>query len=123
MGWLDKLFGGPKVYPTSVRTMAQFRAEVVESETPVIVDVWSETCPPCKRLVPVIIELATRYEGKVGVVEISATAERELLGALRIRATPTILVFEGGEEFLRVTGYRPPSWFHEMIAVEFPEIA
>lgn len=121
MGWLDKLFGGPKVQPTSVRTMAQFEAEVTNAETPVIVDVWSETCVPCRKLAPILIDLATEFEGRVKVVEIDTTSEPRLLGALQVRATPTVIVFHEGQEFGRVTGLRPKSWFREMLQTEFPE--
>jgi thioredoxin-like negative regulator of GroEL len=122
MGWLDKIFGGPKVHPTPVRTREQFDALVRDTELPVIVDVWSESCAPCKRLVPVLVGLATKYEGRLRVVEISTTADRGLLMDLGVRATPTIIIYDAGEEFGRVTGYRPPSWFEGMIAEEFPEV-
>lgn len=121
MSLLSKLFGGPKVHPTSIATKDQFREFVLDSDVPVIVDVWSPTCAPCKKLVPVMIDIATKHEGRVRVAEINvAAAEPALVGALRVMATPTVVIFEGGEEFGRVTGYRPPSWFHEMIDVEFP---
>lgn len=120
MGLFGSLFGGkPKIQPTPVRTAAQFDEVVRQSLLPVIVDVWSQTCPPCRKLWPVLVEVATRHEGRVRVVEISTDAERGLLQSLQVRATPTLIMFDAGEELGRTTGFRPRSWFDEMIDVEF----
>lgn len=122
MGFLSKFFGPSReVLPTPVRDLGSFRAEVLESELPVIVDVWSESCAPCRQLVPVLKSVATRHEGRVRVAEISADSDPELLRQLGVRATPTLLIFEGGQELGRVTGFRPGGWFDEMIEAEFPQ--
>ena len=89
---------------------------------PVIVDVWSETCAPCKKLVPVLIQVATKYQGKLRVAELSTQAEPRLLAELSVQATPMILVFDGGVEIGRMAGYRPAGWFDDMIASEFPDL-
>ena len=122
MGFFDRLLGGPAkapVLPERVRDSATFRRMVLESEQPVIVDVWSPSCGPCKKLEPVLIDVATRYAGKVRIVEIAtADADPMLLARLDVRATPTLLVFDRGEELGRSTGYRPASWFDQMIEAE-----
>ena len=75
MGLLDKLFKrAPQVVPARVRTLEEFERVVLDSEIPVIVDVWSATCAPCKKLEPILIDVATRYEHRVRIVEIG-TAE------------------------------------------------
>jgi thioredoxin-like negative regulator of GroEL len=120
---LAKIFGGrPDVIPTHLSTRDEFARYVLQSDVPVIVDVWSETCAPCKQLVPVLIKVATKYEGKLRVAELSTQAEPSLLAELAVRATPTILVFEGGVEIGRMAGYRPAAWFDDMISTEFPEL-
>lgn len=119
MGILDKLFGAaPQVLPTSVRDMKSFVREVEESPVPVIVDVWGPSCGPCKKLEPVLVDVATRYAGKVKVVEISTEAEPQLLAELEVRATPTLIIYKAGAELGRSAGYRPAGWFDEMIAAE-----
>jgi len=63
---LRKIFGTrPDVIPTHLSTREDFARFVLQSDVPVIVDVWSETCAPCKQLVPVLIKVATKYEGKL----------------------------------------------------------
>lgn len=123
MSLLAKLFGArPDVAPTHIETRDDFARQVLESDVPVIVDVWSDTCAPCKKLEPVLIKVATKYAGKLRVAEISTRAEPRLLSELDVRATPTILVFDGGVEVGRMAGYRPAAWFDDMIAAEFPEL-
>lgn len=119
MGLFDFLKPAPPVLPSRVRSMAQFEKLVLDSDVPVIVDVWSATCAPCKKLEPVLVDVATRYAGKVRVVEIgTADTERELLAALEVQSTPTLIMYKGGEELGRVSGLRPSSWFDQMIAAE-----
>lgn len=119
MGFFERLFATAKpVLPTSVRTLSDFQREVEQSQVPVIVDVWGPSCGPCKKLEPVLIEVATKHAGKVKVVEISTDAEPRLLGDLQVRSTPTLIIFRAGEELGRSTGYRPAAWFDDMIAAE-----
>jgi len=123
MGILSTLFGPSRtVLPTPIRDMAAFRAEVLDSDVPVIVDVWSESCAPCRQLAPVLTDVATRHEGRVRVAEVSADSEPALISGLRVRATPTLIIFDRGEEVGRVSGFRPRSWFDEMIEAEFPVV-
>jgi thioredoxin-like negative regulator of GroEL len=123
MSLLGKIFGArPDVIPTHLETHDDFERLVLQSDVPVLVDVWSETCAPCRQLEPVLIKVATKYSGKLRVAELSTRAEPKLLARLDVRATPTILVFEGGVEIGRMSGYRPAGWFDEMIATEFPDL-
>jgi thioredoxin-like negative regulator of GroEL len=123
MSLLSKIFGTrPDVIPTHLDTRDDFERYVLQSDVPVIVDVWSETCAPCKQLVPVLIQIASKYAGKLRVAELSTQAEPRLLAELDVRATPTILVFDGGVEIGRMAGYRPAGWFDDMIATEFPDL-
>lgn len=122
MGLLSSLFG-PKheVLPVHIGSAADFDREVKKSDVPVILDVWSDSCVPCRQLVPVMIDVATRYEGRIKVAELNTSGPLPLLRKLGVSATPTVLVFDRGREMGRVVGYRPGSWFDEMIAAEFPE--
>jgi thioredoxin 1 len=122
MGLLSALFP-PKhqVLPVHIETAEDFRREVTESELPVILDVWSESCAPCRQLGPVLTDIATRYEGRVRVAEVSTSGPLPVLKKLGVSATPTILVFHQGEEMGRAVGFHPTSWFEEMIEAEFPE--
>lgn len=123
MSFFARLFRGrPKVLPESVRDLESYEARVLRSELPVIIDVWSATCPPCKQLEPVLIDIATRFADRVRVVEIGiGDAEPELVQKLAVRATPTLIIVHEGRELGRETGYRPAGWFEQMIDAEFPD--
>ena len=115
MGLFAKVFGGrPSVSPTPILSTADL--DQATASGPVIVNVWSPTCVPCRKLVPVLEGVATEYADRVGVVEVNShAAESGLLRRLRVQATPTIIVFEDGHELGRMTGFRPRGWFDEMI--------
>lgn len=120
MGFLSGLFRrAPEVLPEAVLTADELDAVLAEGK-PTVVDVWSPTCVPCKQLAPVVIDVTTRYADRVRVVQIdSSKAEPRLLARLEIRAVPTLLIYREGGLIGRHTGWRPASWFDEMIAAEF----
>src|SRR5688572_29071660 len=100
---LAGLFGNTlKIQPTHVGTVEEFRVNVLSSELPVIVNVWSGTCPPCRQLAPILVDVATAYDKRVRVVEISTEAEPALLASLAVMATPTTLIYDKGTEIGRV---------------------
>jgi thioredoxin-like negative regulator of GroEL len=121
MGLLSALFGPKReVLPVHIGNGEDFEREVTKSDLPVILDVWSDSCVPCRQLAPVLTDIATRYEGRVKVAELNTSGPLPLLRKLEVRSTPTILVFHRGHELGRAVGYHPSSWFDEMIAAEFP---
>ncbi len=121
MGWLkDLLLGKPKVMPVSVND-GNFQAEVFKSKVPVLLDVWGPGCQPCKRLESVIINLATKYQGKIKVAEINAAANPKTMRRLRVSGTPTVIFFKKGRELERVVGFRGTMYFEEAIEELFPE--
>ena len=119
MGILSKLFGDkpPTVQPTHV-TDSNFNQEVLASEIPVVVDFWSDGCPPCRQLEPIIMGLATDYAGRVKVCEVPVREARAVAAQYRIQGTPTVLYFApGGKLVERVVGFRGRAYHQEVIDV------
>lgn len=85
-------------------TAADFAAEVLQSELPVLADFYSDSCVPCKRLSPLLSRIETEYEGKLRVVKINVQYEPELVAQYNVQAAPTLLFFRGGEEINRIRG-------------------
>lgn len=118
MGWLQKIFTGkPKVFPVHVDD-SNFEAEILKSELPVMIDFWSPTCGPCKMLEPVVINLATDFDGKIKVVEVDISAAPRVAGRFGVMATPTVLYLKGGREVERVVGFRGSLYHREIIENE-----
>jgi thioredoxin 1 len=116
MGILSKLFGpkAPTVLPVHVDD-SNFNSEVRQSSIPVLLDVWSPLCAPCRQLEPVIIRLATRYQGQVKVAEINASTAPRTMKKLFVSATPTVIYFKKGQELERVEGFRGELYHRDFI--------
>ena len=106
MGFLSRLFGpgAPKAMPVHVDD-DNFVAEVRRSELPVVLDVWSPGCGPCKNMEPIVMSLAGRYQGRVKVAELNAAESQATAARLGVSGTPTVLFFKGHHEVDRVVGF------------------
>jgi thioredoxin 1 len=83
---------------------ANFEAEVLKSDRPVVVDFWAEWCGPCKMLAPVLDEIATEQNGRVKVAKVNVDGNPGLAARFDVRAIPTLLYFAGGELLHQTTG-------------------
>ena len=95
-------------------TDANFDAEVLQSETPTIIDFWAEWCAPCRAIAPIVKDIAAQYDGKVKVVKMNIDENPNTPGKYGVRAIPTVLAFKGGTVVEQITGARPKSAFEEM---------
>jgi len=88
-------------------TDQSFKAEVLDSTIPVLVDFWAEWCGPCRAVGPIVEELARDYEGKLKVVKVDVDESQDVSARYRIQSIPTLMVFKGGQEVERVIGAVP----------------
>jgi thioredoxin 1 len=119
MGLLAKLFGprAPRVQPMHVDD-ASFAAEVLRSKLPVVLDVWSPGCAPCRMLEPVVMDLATDYAGRVKVAELNAAEAGRTAARYGVMGTPTVLFFRNGREVERVVGFVGSRYLREIVDSE-----
>ena len=78
-------------------TSANFESEVINSETPVLVDFWAEWCVPCRMVAPVIEDLANSYAGRLKVGKVNVDEVGDIASRYNIISIPTLMVFKGGE--------------------------
>ena len=84
-----------------------FETEVLESEIPVLVDFYATWCGPCKQLEPVVEQLATAYQGQAKVAKVDIDEAPSVASSHGIMAVPTMILFKGGQERKKLTGFRP----------------
>ena len=76
---------------------SSFEAEVLKSETPVLVDFWAEWCGPCKMIAPILDEIVGGYEGRLSVAKVNVDDNRNTPAQFGIRGIPTLMLFKNGE--------------------------
>jgi len=85
-------------------TDANFQAEALESDMPVLIDFWAEWCGPCRMLAPTIEELAGDYAGRVKVGKLDVDNNRETALKYSIQSIPTVLLLKDGEVVNKLVG-------------------
>jgi thioredoxin 1 len=88
-------------------TDASFQNEVLNSNTPVLVDFWAVWCGPCKMVAPVVEEIAKEYDGKLKVGKIDVDSNPEVTMRFGIRSIPTLMIFKGGKVVEQIIGALP----------------
>lgn len=88
-------------------TADTFKSEVIESEQPVLVDFWAEWCGPCKKVSPVLDEIAEEMAGKAKIAKVNVDDERTLAAMFQIMSIPTLLIFKDGKKVDELVGVRP----------------
>lgn len=86
--------------------VTQFENEVLQSETPVLVDFWAEWCGPCRMIAPLVDQIAEEYKDKVKVGKLDADQYPEVLQAFGIMGIPTLILFKDGKPAARITGFQ-----------------
>ena len=96
-------------------TDANFDAEVINSDKPVLVDFWAEWCQPCRMIAPIVEKLAGDYSGKIKVGKVDVDSSREISVKYGISAIPTVILFKGGAIHHKFVGVRQEKEFKELL--------
>jgi thioredoxin len=88
---------GPKVSEKIVHiTDDTFEQEVLQSQTPVLVDYWAEWCGPCKMIAPALDQIASEYQGRLKVAKLNIDENQATPPKYGIRGIPTLMIFKNG---------------------------
>lgn len=85
-------------------TTANFDKEVLEADTPVLVDFYADWCGPCKMMAPIVEQLAEAYDGKVKVGKCNIDEEDGLARMYRVMSIPTMKIFVKGKAVATIVG-------------------
>ncbi len=81
-----------------------FDSEVMQAEQPVLVDFSATWCGPCKKLEPIVHEIAGDYDGRLKVVKVDVDQAQSTAAKFGVMSVPTLLLFQGGAVKDQVVG-------------------
>lgn len=79
--------------------------DLINSDTPVLIDLFATWCGPCKMMDPVLKEVASNNSGKLQVVKIDVDKNPAAAQSLKVRGVPTLILFKNGKQLWRQSGY------------------
>ncbi len=84
-----------------------FQAEVIESETPVLVDFWAPWCGPCRMVAPVLEEIGAEKGDALKIVKLNVDENQQTAMAYEVLSIPTLILFKNGAIAKKVVGAYP----------------
>ncbi|MBB4618465.1 thioredoxin TrxA [Sphingomonas abaci] len=105
--------------PTKTITDASFTDDVLNADTPVLVDFWAEWCGPCKMIGPALEEISDELGEKVTIAKLNIDDNPDAPGRYGVRGIPTMILFKGGVPAATKVGAEPKgrikSWLEQAI--------
>lgn len=96
-------------------TTANFKQEVLESDSPVLLKFWAPWCGPCKVMAPVVDEVAEERDGSLKVVSINVDDAPEIAAEQGVRGVPTVMLFKSGAKVASLVGAQSKSQLNQFI--------
>ena len=105
--------------PTKTITDASFTDDVLNADTPVLVDFWAEWCGPCKMIGPALEEISEELGTQVTIAKLNIDENPDAPGRYGVRGIPTMILFKGGVPAATKVGAEPKgrikSWIEQSI--------
>ncbi len=95
---------------------SSFKADVIDSEKPVLVDFWAEWCGPCKQIGPALEELSESVGDKMTIAKVNIDDDPETPSKFHVRGIPTLMIFKGGQVVATKVGVMSKAKLSEWVA-------
>jgi thioredoxin 1 len=82
---------------TQAVTDASFKEDVLDSDTPVLLDFWAEWCGPCKKMGPMLEDVSEEFDGRAKIAKMDIQENPDTPGKFHVRGIPTLMIFKGGQ--------------------------
>jgi len=92
-----------------IESQTDFKTNVLDAPVVCLVDLFSNRCPPCRVLAPIISSLADKYAGRATVCKVDVDRVGTVAAKYGVTAIPTVLIIKNGKEVKRLVGLRPES--------------
>ncbi|HEY6817098.1 MAG TPA: thioredoxin [Croceibacterium sp.] len=89
---------------TKTVTDASFQADVLDSDTPVLVDFWAEWCTPCKQIGPALEEISDELAGQVTIAKMDIMANPEVPTQVGVQSIPLLVLYKNGQPVAQKLG-------------------
>lgn len=90
-------------------------SEIINSETPVLIDFYADWCGPCKSLAPILKQVKEELGDKVKIVKIDVDKNQTLASRYQVRGVPTMILFKNGNQMWRKSGVLPKEEIKSMV--------
>jgi len=95
---------------------------ILQSDTPLLVDLWAEWCGPCRALTPVLEELEADFGGRATIAKLNVDESPQASARYGVRSIPTVILFRDGVEKERLVGAHPKATLRRLLERHVPSV-